>query len=230
METTDEIVPADEDPRKYIRIARELKKEMALGILESGEIVTIAELSKDFKVSRQTARRALKVIERDGYISACGTVGFVVTDGKRRESSRSDMEPSRLDLEVPRPMDMIIQSLDNISEDFQRLHDAVCRLDAKATKLAEDMAVKRAPAETRDQGCMTKDWSLGLARRPKRGRTGYGPTPLRAPTTKTHGACSAQYTAEVAVPARVAAPPCELSGPRRNALGADRRAIGTSEQ
>lgn len=151
METIDGIAWMDGDPRKYIQIARELKKEMTMGVLEYGEIVTIAGLSKDFGVSRQTARRALKVIERDGYISACGTAGFVVTDGKRIESSRSDMEHSRLDLEVSRLMDRIIQSLGNISEDFRRLHDAVCRLDAEATKLAEDMAVKRAPAQARDQ-------------------------------------------------------------------------------
>lgn len=61
------------------------------------------------------------------------------------------MEHSRLDLEVSRLVDEIIQSLGNISEDFQRLRVAVCTLDAKATKLAEDMAVKRALAETRDQ-------------------------------------------------------------------------------
>jgi DNA-binding transcriptional regulator YhcF (GntR family) len=78
-ETTVRIVPDTGDPRKYVQISEILEAQIALGVLEPGESVTVSELVEEFKVSRQTARRALRVIEERELVACCGTAGFVVT-------------------------------------------------------------------------------------------------------------------------------------------------------
>lgn len=73
------IVPGTSDPRKYVQIADNLETQIVAGLLEPGEVVTVSELVEEFRVARQTARQALRLIEEKGLVAGCGTTGFVVT-------------------------------------------------------------------------------------------------------------------------------------------------------
>lgn len=72
-------MPFPDDPRKYVQIANDMLRQIIDGLLEPGDVVTITELTEDYKVARQTARRAIKEIEARGLIVGYGTAGFVVT-------------------------------------------------------------------------------------------------------------------------------------------------------
>lgn len=72
-------MPLPDDPRKYVQIANDMLRQITSGVLEPGDVVTVTELTADHKVSRPTARRAMREIEARGLLVACGTVGFVVT-------------------------------------------------------------------------------------------------------------------------------------------------------
>lgn len=72
-------MPAPEDPRKYVQIANDMLRQIISGVLEPGDIVTVTELTEDHKVSRQTARRAIREIEAKGLMAGYGTAGFAVT-------------------------------------------------------------------------------------------------------------------------------------------------------
>lgn len=124
----------DSDPRKYMQIARNLEKQITVGALESGDIVTVSELSADFQVTRQTARHALRVIGERGLIAACGTAGFMVTNRKGQKGSGGQAGDQA---GVSELTDMITRSLDKIEDAFFGLRDAVLKLDATATKLVE---------------------------------------------------------------------------------------------
>lgn len=73
------IVPDTSDPRKYVQISENLEAQIVTGLLEPGEVVTISELVEEFKVSRPTARQAMKLVEEKGLVAGCGTAGFIVT-------------------------------------------------------------------------------------------------------------------------------------------------------
>jgi DNA-binding GntR family transcriptional regulator len=72
-------VPGSSDPRKYIQISENLEAQIVVGLLEPGEIVTVSELVEEFRVARQTAHQAMKVMEMKGLVAGRGTLGYVVT-------------------------------------------------------------------------------------------------------------------------------------------------------
>jgi DNA-binding transcriptional regulator YhcF (GntR family) len=128
------INPDASDPRKYVQITKDLEAQMIAGVLKPGEVLTIARIAEEFGVAPQTARRALKVIEKKGLVACRRAVGHVVTyNGELGEIMRARKEEaarvSELSEKVSRGLDMLTEAAD-------RLNKALASLNAKAAELA----------------------------------------------------------------------------------------------
>ena len=73
------VTPDTSDPRKYVQIAENLEAQITSGVLMPRKVITISRIADEFKVARQTARHALKVIERKGLVASYSPIGHVVT-------------------------------------------------------------------------------------------------------------------------------------------------------
>lgn len=68
-----------EDPRKWVKITTSLRAKLDAGTLAPGDTVTIGYLSQEWDVARRTAAKALRTLEREGYLRCyAGCHGFVV--------------------------------------------------------------------------------------------------------------------------------------------------------
>lgn len=69
---------------KYIQLADDLKSEIYLGkYSETDRLMTENELAKRYRVSRQTVRQALSVLEREGFIEKKQGSGSYITEYAR---------------------------------------------------------------------------------------------------------------------------------------------------
>jgi GntR family transcriptional regulator, histidine utilization repressor len=72
-------MPLPEDPRAYMRLAASLRKQIRDGTWKPGDHVpSIAVLSEETGHSRQTAGRAVQVLEREGLLMRTPGLGYFV--------------------------------------------------------------------------------------------------------------------------------------------------------
>ena len=70
-----------EDPRAYVRIADMLRQQITAGLLKVGEPVpSITTLTQDHGVARQTAAKALQMLESEGLVYRVPGLGYYVTE------------------------------------------------------------------------------------------------------------------------------------------------------
>jgi DNA-binding GntR family transcriptional regulator len=69
---------AERDPRKYVQIAAAVRTAIAGGELAAGDLVLIAGLAADHRAARQTAAKALALLEREGLVRRYPGHGYAV--------------------------------------------------------------------------------------------------------------------------------------------------------
>ena len=70
---------APDDPRRYLRIAALLRQQIADGTLRPGQPTpSITTLSQEHGVARQTAAKALRVLEDEGRVYRVPGLGYYV--------------------------------------------------------------------------------------------------------------------------------------------------------
>ena len=70
-----------EDPRAYVRIADLLRQQITVGQLKAGQPVpSITTLTQDHGVARQTAAKALKLLESEGLVYRVPGLGYYVSE------------------------------------------------------------------------------------------------------------------------------------------------------
>lgn len=70
----------ESDPRAYVRIASQLRRQIEAGELEPGNPVpSITTLVQEHGVARETAAHALRVLEADGLVRRYPGLGYYVT-------------------------------------------------------------------------------------------------------------------------------------------------------
>jgi DNA-binding GntR family transcriptional regulator len=68
------------DPRRYMQLAAALRVQIADGTYEKdARIPSIRELCADYQLSRQTAGKALRLLEREGLIHRVPGLGYHVS-------------------------------------------------------------------------------------------------------------------------------------------------------
>jgi DNA-binding GntR family transcriptional regulator len=67
-----------EDPRKYQQIASAVRAAIAAGELAAGDLVLIAGLAAEHRAARQTAARALALLEQEGLVKRYPGHGYTV--------------------------------------------------------------------------------------------------------------------------------------------------------
>jgi DNA-binding GntR family transcriptional regulator len=66
------------DPRRYIRIAAAVRRQVDDGTLKPRDTVPIAALTREHGVSRKTAAKALGVLEAEGRLKRYPGLGYTV--------------------------------------------------------------------------------------------------------------------------------------------------------
>ena len=70
-----------EDPRAYVRIADSVRQEITTGRLQPGQPVpSITTLTQEHEVARQTAAKALRLLESEGLVYRVPGLGYYVTE------------------------------------------------------------------------------------------------------------------------------------------------------
>ena len=70
-----------EDPRAYVRIADQVRQQITAGRLEPGQPVpSITTLTQDHGVARQTAAKALRLLESEGLVHRIPGLGYYVSE------------------------------------------------------------------------------------------------------------------------------------------------------
>jgi GntR family transcriptional regulator len=73
-------IPDETDPRAYVRLAAELRKEIADGALAVGKPTpSITTLSQRHGHARQTCAKALRMLEDEGLLTRVPGLGYYVT-------------------------------------------------------------------------------------------------------------------------------------------------------
>jgi GntR family transcriptional regulator len=93
------------DPRSgvpiYLQIIEQVKRSVALGILQAGEqLPTVKQLALDLTINPNTVARAYRELERDSVIeTAPGRGSFIRADGRAdsAQSAAGDMARDALD-------------------------------------------------------------------------------------------------------------------------------------
>ena len=73
-------IPDETDPRAYVRLAAELRKEITAGTLAVGQPTpSITTLSQRYGYARQTCAKALRMLEDEGLLTRVPGLGYYVT-------------------------------------------------------------------------------------------------------------------------------------------------------
>lgn len=82
--------PVMDDPRRYVQIAAAIRGMVSDGELRPGDPApSITTLTQDHGVARQTAAKALRLLEGEGLLEKWPGLGYFVTE-KRARHSRAD--------------------------------------------------------------------------------------------------------------------------------------------
>jgi DNA-binding GntR family transcriptional regulator len=73
-----ETTTTTDDPRLHVRIAEDVRKKIAEGVLTAGDAVSITYTAQECGVSRQTVTKALRALERDGLLRRYPGMGYYV--------------------------------------------------------------------------------------------------------------------------------------------------------
>ena len=118
------------DPRSgvplYHQIVEQVKRSVALGVLEPGEqLPTVKQLATDLTVNPNTVARAYRDLERDGVIdTAPGRGSFVRNDGSSGRARRALRDVTRSALnDAIREAKSIGLDRTDVTEIFQRTLD-----------------------------------------------------------------------------------------------------------
>jgi DNA-binding GntR family transcriptional regulator len=76
-----ETAEARYDPRLYVRISRDMRDKLATGMIAAGDAVPVAPLAREWEASRQTVRKALRILETEGLIRRYPGVGYYASSG-----------------------------------------------------------------------------------------------------------------------------------------------------
>lgn len=69
-----------DDPRAYVRLANLLRQQISDGELRPGEPTpSITTLTQEHGIARQTAAKALRVLEAEGLVYRVPGLGYYVT-------------------------------------------------------------------------------------------------------------------------------------------------------
>ncbi len=69
------------DPRAYVRIADEVRQQIADGTLQPGmPAPSITTLSQQHGTARQTAAKALRLLEAEGLVTRIQGLGYYVAE------------------------------------------------------------------------------------------------------------------------------------------------------
>jgi DNA-binding GntR family transcriptional regulator len=78
------------DPRAYIRLAAELRKDIAAGKLKAGEPTpSITTLSQQYGHARQTCAKALRLLVDEGLLTRYPGLGYYVLGPGRPDNPAS---------------------------------------------------------------------------------------------------------------------------------------------
>jgi GntR family transcriptional regulator len=70
-----------EDPRAYVRIADQVRQQITAGRLKPGQPVpSITTLTQHHGVARQTAAKALRLLESEGLLHRVPGLGYYVSE------------------------------------------------------------------------------------------------------------------------------------------------------
>lgn len=68
------------DPRLYMRLAANLRMQIADGVLaKDSRMPSISALCKEYSLSRQTAGKALRLLEHEGLVHRVPGLGYHVS-------------------------------------------------------------------------------------------------------------------------------------------------------
>jgi DNA-binding GntR family transcriptional regulator len=74
------MIVTEDDPRAYVRIAADLRRKIASGELAPRTPVpSITTLVQEHGVARQTAAKALRMLETEGLVRRVPGLGYYVT-------------------------------------------------------------------------------------------------------------------------------------------------------
>jgi DNA-binding GntR family transcriptional regulator len=74
-------IGGESDPRAYVRLAAQLRREIAEGTLAPGmPTPSITTLSQRYGHARQTCAKALRMLEDEGLLTRIPGLGYYVTD------------------------------------------------------------------------------------------------------------------------------------------------------
>lgn len=68
------------DPRAYVRLAAQLREQISSGKLRPGDPTpSITTLTQEHGIARQTAAKALRVLEAEGLVYRVPGLGYYIT-------------------------------------------------------------------------------------------------------------------------------------------------------
>jgi DNA-binding GntR family transcriptional regulator len=74
-----------DDPRAYVRLANLLRQQISDGTLGPGQPTpSITTLTQEHGIARQTAAKALRVLEAEGLVYRVPGLGYYVTSNTSR--------------------------------------------------------------------------------------------------------------------------------------------------
>lgn len=86
--------PDETEHRKWARIANGLRGQIETGELKAGNRISITYLSQERGVARQTAAKALRMLEREEKIKRYPGYGYLVLAPKKSEKKNEKKTPS----------------------------------------------------------------------------------------------------------------------------------------
>jgi GntR family transcriptional regulator len=76
------------DPRAYVRLANLLRQQIADGTLQPGQPTpSVTTLTQEHGIARQTAAKALRLLETEGLVTRIPGLGYYVLAPNERSGS-----------------------------------------------------------------------------------------------------------------------------------------------